>query len=327
MIIFFHKKRIIHCLKDIVIDNDEEMILEIDKLILSEELIIKNEGINKGHGYPIKKEEIFELFNMEKSMCKILSGEKGSGFFCELKKKYPIKYGLFTNNHVLKEYDIEIGSKIKFEYLEYQKSFFNTSYNTVKKEIEIKENRRVFTSKELDYTCIELFESDGIINYFKILPQLYKHNRDDLEKKDIFILQFPNDNDLSFSNGKIKSIKDHDIIHNALTVHGSSGSPIIIRNKDNYIVGLHRCSIKNHKKGVKYNVGTMFDSILDDIKHEINCIYTFDENKKEIDLLHDYNLDVSKFYYEEEKKLYLEAKNINKKLFEENIELYINKKK
>ena len=53
----------------IVIDNNEELLYKIDKLILSDELDIKKEGIIQGHGRPITKEEIFDLFKMEKSMC------------------------------------------------------------------------------------------------------------------------------------------------------------------------------------------------------------------------------------------------------------------
>ena len=251
------------------------MISKIDKIILSEGLIIEKEGINEGHGYPIKKNEIFELFKMERSMCKILSGEEGSGFFCEFDNNFPIKYALFTNNHVLNEFDIKIGSKIKFEY--FQESLFKSSY--IKKEIEINENRRILTNKELDYTCIELFESDGITNYFKILPQLYSHNRDNIENNDIFILQFPHGNDISFSEGKIQSIRKIFIKHDASTEVGSSGSPIIIRNNNNYIIGLHRGGIENNKKESISNIATAFDSIIDDIKkeikhqiNEINCI-------------------------------------------------------
>jgi len=110
----------------IVIDNNEELLLKIDKLILSDELDIKKEGIIQGHGSPITKEEIFDLFKMEKSMCKISfetdKGEigKGSGFFCEI-DNFPIKYALFTNNHVLNESNIEIGKTINFECLEITK--------------------------------------------------------------------------------------------------------------------------------------------------------------------------------------------------------------
>ena len=90
---------------------------------------------------------------------------KGSGFFCKL-ENFHIKYALFTNNHVLGEFNLERGKKINFEYLE--KSLFG--YKISKKQIKITQKRRVFTNKELDYTCIELFESDGIYDYFQIEP-------------------------------------------------------------------------------------------------------------------------------------------------------------
>ena len=56
-------------------------------------------------------------------MCKIESRTKkneiklGSGFFCKL-NNFPIKYALFTNNHVLEEYNIEINKTIKFDCLQ-----------------------------------------------------------------------------------------------------------------------------------------------------------------------------------------------------------------
>ena len=109
-------------------------------------------------------------------MCKIsferlekngLKKGTASGFFCEI-EEFPTKHYLFTNNHVLNEENIEIGNIINIEFLEHQKSFFNSSYNLVKKNIKITENRKVFTNKDLDYTCIEIFESDGILDYFKI---------------------------------------------------------------------------------------------------------------------------------------------------------------
>ena len=103
----------------IVINNNEEILSKIDKLILSDELFIEKQGIIQGHGRPITKEEIFDLFKMEKSMCKISfetkKGEKGKGsiFFCEI-DNFPIKYALFTSNHTLNEPNIEIGKKINF---------------------------------------------------------------------------------------------------------------------------------------------------------------------------------------------------------------------
>jgi len=311
----------------IVIDNNEELLSKIDKLILSDELDIKKEGIIEGHGRPITKKEIFHLFKMERSMCKISFETnkreigKGSGFFCEI-DNFPIKYALFTNNHILNESNIEIGKKIIFECLALQKS----SYYSIKKEITITDKRQVFTNKELDYTCIELFKSDGIIDYFKIEPEILKNDKNNLKDNDIFILQFPQGNDLSFSYGKIKSLKDNKIIHNASTDDGSSGSPIIRRSKDNYIIGLHYGGVKNNKREYKFNIATLFDSILDNIINKnyiINCIYIPDYDITEINLLHNFYKDI-KNWDKKDKKLYLEAKN---NISDDNIEIYVNDKK
>ena len=75
---------------------------------------------------------------------------------------------------------------------------------SIKKKKKNYEKRRVFTDKELDYTCIELYESDGIKDYFKIDPILFTNKRDFIEQSDIFILQYPKGNELSFFYGKIK---------------------------------------------------------------------------------------------------------------------------
>ena len=252
-------------------------------------------------------------------MCKILDetleGEKckGFGFFCEI-DNFPIKYALFTNNHVLDELNIEIGNTINFEYLE--------NDNIFQKKIKIEENRNVFTNEELDYTCIELFESDGITDYLKI--DLLKYDDNNLKDNDLFILNYPNGNDLSFSYGKILLTND-DIIRLSVSIgNGSSGSPIIKRSKDNYIIGLH-----GYKK--KINLATKFDSILINIKeiyyNEINCIYIPKNNEKKIFLLHNDNSDTNEMYFDENAEEKMETEIINTKLFEKKIDIYINDKK
>ena len=155
----------------IVIDNNKEKMMKIDEMILSEENEIK-EGIIKGHGSPVSKNDLKNLFEMEKSMCKIITensnGEevKGSGFFCEI-DNYIIKYALFTNNHILN--NIKVGDIINIEYLE------DNVYK--EKKIKIDEKRKAYTNKELDYTCIELFKSDNIKNFFKIDPKIINDNK------------------------------------------------------------------------------------------------------------------------------------------------------
>ena len=58
----------------IVIENNEEISNKVDKIL--KEKNIKKEGVLEGHGTPITKNEIFKLFEMEKSMCKIESETK-----------------------------------------------------------------------------------------------------------------------------------------------------------------------------------------------------------------------------------------------------------
>ena len=318
----------------VAIENKKELLLKFDKLILSEELNINKQSIIKYQPRPIKFEELYNILKMGNSMCKIYVEKlketigQGSGFFCEI-ENFPIKYALFTNNHVLDEKNIETGKTIHFECVEFDKSLLSYSHKIIKKTIKITDERKVFTNKELDYTCIQLFESDNVLNYFKINPKFLECDKNNLKDNDIFILQFPKGNDLSFSYGKISSIKDNKIEYNASTDYGSSGSPIIKRSLENNIIGLHCAGIQKNKKEFIYNVGNLFDSILNNIKeqnNEINCIYNVDPNKDEIYLLNDYSLDVSK-WYEKSKTKYLEAKSINKKIFEENIELYVDNKK
>ena len=186
------------------------------------------------------------------------------------KDNFIIKYGLITNNHILNEFNLEKGQIIKIDYFE--KSFFSNYYLN-KKEINITEHRKIFINKELDYTCIELMESDNIIDYFEIDPNIYKYKDEDIKKIDIFLLQFPNE--VSFSYGKIKEIKDNKYIYNASTEEGSSGSPIIIRyNNKYYVNGLHFGGYnkdKTNKDSFIFNLGTPFNLILED--NCIDCIY------------------------------------------------------
>ena len=122
----------------IVIDNNEKSNNIVDNALSTKEFDIKKEGIIEGHTAPIKKDEIEDLFEMEKCMCKIENRIKdnkikyGSGFFCKL-NDFPIKYALFTNNHILDENNIEINKTIKFVYNSIIFSdFFQTHFNKAK---------------------------------------------------------------------------------------------------------------------------------------------------------------------------------------------------
>jgi len=210
-------------------DSDEN----IDEILFTKE---NKETIVKGHCEPISQKEIIELFKKEDAMCKILSQKiingklepnYGTGFFLEIDiKEIPSKRCLITNNHVLNEDDIKINKYITLE------------YKNKKKEIKITEKRKVYTNKELDYTCIEILKNDEIEGYFKIDNNLMDNSIRIYKGYEIFILQYPKGNELSFSAGIILGIQDSKLIHNCSTCKGSSGSPIILRS-NNSIIGLH----------------------------------------------------------------------------------------
>ena len=143
-------------------------------------------------------------------------------------EKNPFKKALFTNNHILNETKIKIGNYIHIKYRKESKS------------LQITEKRRAFTDKKLDYTCIEIFDSDGIESFFKIDPIIFEDKEKSLKNKEIFILQYPLGGELSFSSGRIKLIEKSLLFHFASTQGGSSGSPLISRDNKNLILGLHR---------------------------------------------------------------------------------------
>ena len=313
----------------LVIENDEETNKRIDDIILTDEYKVKKECILEEQDGLITRNEILNLFKLDESICKISFENKvnneikkgnGTGFLCEIENdNFPVKYCLFTTNHVLSEENIKLKKIIKFEYF--------TGAKKVNKEIKITESRKVFTNKDLDYTCIEILKSDGIKNYCKIEPLLYKSKKNDfLKDSNIFVLQFPKGNDMSFSYGKIEEIKDNKLAHTASTDNGSSGSPII---RNNYVIGLHIGGNENN------NLATKMNSILEDISpdilkpNEINCIYIPKKGEKEICLIHDYSENVGFFseYNDSFKKSYSESAEINKKLFKNKIELYVNDEK
>jgi len=227
---------------------------------------IEMQGGRRINAKPMEKSEIDELYKKEDCIClinfeTIQDGKKrnnglGTGFFCNLKNSYfPFQKALFTNNHILNKESISLGEKIKLIYK--QKSII----------IEMTPNRKRFTNDKLDYTCIEIFDEDEITNFFDIDNSVID-NKNSLEDEEIFILQFNETKNLLFSSGKILHIKNNTMVHSAVTSKGSSGSPLIRRNRNelNYIIGIHFGTLTNHNY---YNLATSFDNILEDLKKKI----------------------------------------------------------
>jgi len=238
----------------------------------------QRESCSIGHGKPINKEEIDELSRFQFSMCKIIyetiengkiEKQSGTGFFCQINdKNISFKKGLFTNNHILNKSRIEINKEVEFEYL------------NIMKKIKMTKNRKVFTNENLDYTCIEIFNSDKIFdkdkikNIFRIDTEIFE-NKNNLINKEIFILQYPNGDKLSQAHGKILDIKDNIIKHSAATLIGSSGSPLIKRYNVNLVIGIHyggdnKKYLRNNEFMYNNNYATPFDIIIKDIEYKLS---------------------------------------------------------
>ena len=222
--------------------------------------IIK-ESVVSGHCKPIGKTELINLFEMgENSMVKIFSKENnGSGFICKIKdKELNFSYALFTNNHVLGEEELQEGEKISFE------------YKNKSRYIKLNDDRKIFTDEEIDYTCIEITKNDNFEDFFLIDQDILSGNYSQYKNEDLIILQFPQGNEISFSQGKVKEINNDKISYTTSTEEGSSGSPLIIRKniQKYYVIGIHFGS----KKDKNYNLGRPMKHIFDDIKKKIKNV-------------------------------------------------------
>ena len=239
---------------------------EIQRLEQILDSIIQRQGGSPMMAGPILKNESEELFKKENSMCIIyfendsngiiMNTGLGNGFFCKLNYSYiPFKKALFTNNHILNERSIQTGKQIK---LTYQQKDIT---------LDITEKRNAFTDEKLDYTCVEIFDEDGINNFFEIDNDVVT-NKKNLKDQNIFVLQYNKNRELSISSGKILEVSNKEMIHSAVTTFGSSGSPLIRRNRNElkYVVGIHFGTIKSEKYG---NLATPFDNILEDLKLKI----------------------------------------------------------
>ena len=218
----------------------------------------KNGFLNKSSSNEIKN----IYLNKQSSMCKIKYKKDGklvigTGFFCEINEdNIPFKKALFTNRHVLNKSFIKEGKEIIFECMD------------IKNRINFCKNRIIITCKtDYDYTCFEILDSDNITNNFFKIDKEILGDKNKLKNLEIFVLQYPGGGNLNISAGKILEIKNGIIYHDANTLNGSSGSPLIKRKNNNYsnfILGIHFGGLKN-----QYNLALPFDIIIKDIKDQI----------------------------------------------------------
>ena len=186
------------------------------------------------------------LFQMKNCICKIYkeNGKKGTGFFCKI--PYPNQSNLLkvliTNNHILNEDDLKDNNIIKC---------------TLKDDKEIREiildknKRKIYTSKELDITIIEIKENDNINEFLEIDEEIINQNKKYIEttykNKSIYILHYPLGGDIVVSYGILDKINNEQINHFCNTLNGSSGSPILSLETFK-VIGIHCGSNKDENE-------------------------------------------------------------------------------
>ena len=104
----------------------------------------------------------------------------------------------------------------------------NIIYKGKTKDIKITKDRLIFTDprnykKALHYSCTEIFDSDGIEDFYEIFNDNFSFGNEILS-----INGYYNGGGLFIQNGHLKNIKNYKIFHSVDTEYGSSGSPIIL---------------------------------------------------------------------------------------------------
>ncbi len=189
-----------------------------------------------------------------KATCKILNSNgmaKGTGFFCEINLNNKLTKVLFTNNHVLNDYN----SDIKIEY----------DRDIIKLK---KENRFFYTNEDLDYSCIEILDSDNFNNYYKVDKNINNDNPDEEYKYDqLVIIQYPGGNTVKFGEGYINKINKESIIYSIISDDDSSGSPICLDTRNLKVIGIHIGKADNENINLKR--GIFMKEIIKDIEKQI----------------------------------------------------------
>ena len=122
-----------------------------------------------------------------------------------------------------------------------------------------KNERFILYNEEMDISIIEIKIDDNINDKCFLLPNL--DNYMEYIDKDIYIVQYPLGKNISYSEGKIKNIKNEELIYDASTKLGSSGSPILLKNTIE-VIGIH-------KQGNIYeneNYGTLVYSFIETLE-------------------------------------------------------------
>ena len=213
------------------------------------EALINNNMIPMDNVYDICKATIkIELKNFVKA----------SGFFLKFERNNKDLYCIMTNQHVIEPNIIRNKEEILIIY-ENEKKNFTIKLDKKERIIECFDDN---DSLQIDATIIEIIEKDNIDDSYFLSPNLdYIEINKSLINKDIQILQYPKGKILSLAMGiitEISSENDYMFLHNADTLSGSSGSPIVLKGEKT-VIAIHTGTMKDKKENVGFFIGIIID--------------------------------------------------------------------
>ena len=216
---------------------------------------------------------------MKTCICQIYGNIIGTGFFCKILYDNEYIPVLMTNYHIINDQFLQNNKNIKI----------SINNKKIIEEININEIKIIYSSpiNKYDIMILKLKENNKY-NYLELDQDLYNENSEDLyEDKSIYILHYPNEDNVSVSFGYgIKNVKKSDdeyyIKHLCYIKESSSGSPIL-NLSTNKVIGIHIESTLNSENSSKFNKGILLKFPLNEMKNEIKLkvkINKEDINKK-----------------------------------------------
>ena len=198
--------------------------------------MIRNEDFSERDGSISKKQlmQINSLFG--KKICKI-NKKNITGYFCKcpIPDQFHPKTVLISN--ALNKEDIQMYMDIIL------------TINNSKKEIKIfiDDKRKVYNDEFLDVAIIEIYQKEkdifgnfiNIDDYIQYFELDIDFDKEIYKEKAIYLLQYQFDQNLFFSEGKIKGIFDKVFQHNCNIKNTLFGGPII-SNSNNKVIGNQR---------------------------------------------------------------------------------------
>ena len=156
--------------------------------------------------------------------------------------------------------------------------YIKIKYDNEKKELsfELNKSERIildFQESNIDIAIIEIIPKDKIDDSFFLSP-FYNFNEDNIKDIDIQVIQYPNGGEISFSEGKITGkLKSYPytFFHEASTLHGSSGSPIVLKGEEK-VIGIHKGSVPGKMK----NIGILIEAVINAVNSYMKNGYGFE---------------------------------------------------